>query len=175
MDLSSKGIANPVVYRQQLSNPRTKVQKKIKKILKNKYKQVSLTQNKIISSASTGTHELRDHLAPGAEPVPKETQNSHKETEVIHSTDINNPNHFEESDELMTSEGVTPVTQQIGKKVSFATTSRKPAIPSRNKTSKPKFVFDANKDTVRTHASQMISTRKHKRTTPFIHVSQYVL
>ena len=131
MDLSSKGIANPVVFRQQLSNPRTKVQKKIKKILKNKYKQVSLTQNNIISSASTGTHVLRDQLAPGTEPVPKETQNSHKEKEVIHSTDINNPNHFEESDELMTSEGVTPVTQQIGKKVSFATTSKKPVQTSR--------------------------------------------
>ena len=137
MDLSSKGIANPVVYRQQLSNPRTKVQKKIKKILKNKYKQVSLTQNKIISSASTGTHELRDHLAPGTEPVPKETQNSHKEKEVIQSIGINNPVHFEESDELMISEGATPVAQQITKRVSFARTSKKPATSSKGRQASP--------------------------------------
>ena len=72
----------------------------------------------------------------------------------------------------MVSEGVTPVTQQLGKKVSFATTSKKPAISSRKKKSKPKFVFDANKDTVRTHASQRISTRKRKRSKPFVSAFQ---
>ena len=116
-----------------------KVQKKIRKIFKNKSKSVSLTNNKPNSSASAGTHVVRDQLAPVSEPVPKDTQNSHKEKEVIHSTDINNHNHFEESNELMTSEGVTPVTQQISKKVSFATTSKEPAPTSRKKKSKAQF------------------------------------
>ena len=68
----------------------------------------------------------------------------------------------------MISEGVTPITQQICKNVTFATTSKKPAQTSIKKKSKTKFVFDANKDSVRTCAEQRISTRKRKRNTPFI-------
>ena len=90
MDLSSKGIANPVVVQRHLSNPRTQVQHKLKKILKNKYNSVGLT-NKKYSSASDVTHVVRDQLATGSEPVPLDMQNSRKEKEVIHSTGINNP------------------------------------------------------------------------------------
>ena len=157
MDLSSKGIASPVVVQRHLSNPRTQVQHKLKKILKNKYNSVGLT-NKKYSSASDVTHVVRDQLATGSEPVPLDMQNSHKEKEVIHSTGINNPPHFEESDELMVSEGATNIAQQIQKKVSFAETCKKSAPTSRVKKRKPKFVFDASKDTVRTHASQRMST-----------------
>ena len=167
MDLSSKGIANPVVNQQPLSNPRTKEHRKIKKFNKTNVNTVGLTNNNH-SSVPNGTHVVRNQLITGTEPVPAVTQNSRKEEVVIQSEGATNSNHFEESDELMTSEGATSVTQQIQKKVTFAKSCKKPATSSKEKKRKPKFVFDASKDTVRTHSSQRISTRKRKRTKPFI-------
>ena len=67
----------------------------------------------------------------------------------------------------MVSEGATKIAKQIQKKVIFAETCKKTAPTSRVKKRKPKFVYDASKDTVRTHASQKISTRKRKRPEPF--------
>ena len=106
MDLNSKSNVNPVVVQQHLSNPRTQVQHNLKKILKNKYNSVGLS-NKKYSSASDVTHVVRDQLATGSEPVPQDMQKPRQENEVIYSNGINNPPHFEESDELMVSEGAT--------------------------------------------------------------------
>ena len=69
----------------------------------------------------------------------------------------------------MVTEGATYIAQQIQKKVFFAETCKKTAPTSRVKKRKPKFVQDAIKETVRTHAKQRLSTMKRKRTKPFYH------
>ena len=69
----------------------------------------------------------------------------------------------------MVSEGATEIAKPIQKKVSFADSCKKTAPPSKVKKRKPKFVYDASKSTVRTHAEQRLSTRKRKRPEPFYH------
>ena len=85
----------------------------------------TIQNTKTNSSASKGAHVVRNQLIPGTEPVPKDTQNSLSEKEVIHSEGAETTIHFEESEGTSANEGAKPIAQLIDYSVFHLQQSKK--------------------------------------------------
>ena len=169
MELHPLEPATPVELQQHSSNPWThksiNTNNKLKpNLLSGGHpKQTQNTTNN--SSVSKGAHVVCNQLIPGTEPVPKDTQNSLTEKEVILSEGADTAVHFEESEGTSANEGAKPIAH-MNDRPDPPAHKQTVSVPSTSKRRTSNHVFDATKPTVRAHSGQHTCTKKRKWAKP---------